>query len=115
MDAAVNGTWLAYKWAIEDGDEAAKGALESLILNWPFDFHLFQVEVNEGESADAKLEEKILEFMVNIPLETERLRDFFGLEGKNLMMIVAKVRDLIRMQKPSKATPNAKEIHTWPA
>ena len=53
--------------------------------------------------------------MVNIPLETERLRDFFGLEGKNLMMIVAKVRDLIRMQKLSKASPNAKEIRTWPA
>ena len=53
--------------------------------------------------------------MVNIPLETERLRDFFGLEGKNLMMIVAKVRELIRMQKPSKAIPTPKEIHTWPA
>ena len=62
-----------------------------------------------------KLEEKILEFMVNIPLETERLRDFFGLEGNNLMMIVAKVRDLIRMQKPSKSIPNAREIHAWPA
>ena len=115
MDAAVNGTWLAYKWAIEDGDEAAKGALESLILNWPFDFHLFQVEVNEGESADAKLEEKILEFMVNIPLETERLRDFFGLEGKHLMMIVAKVRDVLREQKQPTQQPNPKEVHTWPA
>ena len=113
MDAAVNGTWLAYKWAIEDGDEAAKGALESLILNWPFDFHLFQSD--EGESAEAKLEEKILQFMVNIPLETERLRDFFGLEGKNLMMIVAKVREVIRMQKQSKAIPNPREVHTWPA
>ena len=29
MDAAVNGTWLAYKWAIEDGNKAAKDALES--------------------------------------------------------------------------------------
>ena len=113
MDAAVNGTGLAYKWAIEDGDEAAKAALESLILNWPFDFHLFQSDA--ADSAAPKLEDKILQFMVNIPLETERLRDFFGLEGKNLMMIVAKVREVIRMQKPSKATPNAKEIHTWPA
>ena len=80
MDAAVNGTWLAYKWAIEDGDEAAKAALERLILNWPFDVHLFQTEA--ADSAGSNLEDKILQFMVNIPLETERLRDFFGLEGK---------------------------------
>ena len=114
MDAVVNGTWLAYKWAIEDEDEAAKVALESLILNWPFDFHLFE-ESDAADSAAPKLEDKILQFMVNLPLETERLRDFFGLEGKNLMMIVAKVRDLIRLQKPSKAITTAKEIHTWPA
>ena len=113
MDAAVNGTWLAYKWAIEDGDEAAKAALESLILNWPFDFHLFQSDA--ADSAETKLEEKILQFMVNIPLETERLRDFFGLEGNNLMMIVAKVREVIRRQKLSKAIPTSSEIHTWPA
>ena len=113
MDAVVNGTWLAYKWAIEDDNETAKAALEGLILNWPFDFFLFGSDA--ADSAAPNTEEKILRFMVNIPLETERLRDFFGLEGKNLMMIVAKVRDLIRMQKPSKATPNAKEIHTWPA
>ena len=111
MDAAVNGTWLAYKWAIEDGNEAAKAALESLILNWPFEFHLFKSD----EADSAEVEDKILQFMVNIPLETERLRDFFGLEGKHLMMIVAKVRDLIRMQKPSKAIPTSREIHTWPA
>ena len=113
MDAAVNGTWLAYKGAIEDGDEAAKAALDSLILNWPFDFHLFQTEA--ADSAGSKLEDKILQFMVNIPLETERLRDFFGLEGKNLMLIVNKVRELIRMQKPSKASATAAEIHAWPA
>ena len=73
--------------------------LESLILNLPFDFYLFQSDA--ADSAAPTLEDKILQFMVNLPLETERLRDFFGLEGKNLMMIVAKVRDLIRMQKPS--------------
>ena len=111
MDAAVNGTWLAYKWAIEDGNESAKDALERLILNWPFDFHYF----NAVDSAGRELEDRIMQFMVNIPLETERVRDFFGLEGKNLMMIVAKVRDLIRAQKLSKASPTAKEIHGWPA
>eukprot|EP00974_Lingulodinium_polyedra_P095361 9241430-Lingulodinium_polyedra.AAC.1 len=50
-----------------------------------------------------------------MPLETERLRDFFGLDGKNLMLIVVKVRDLLRGQKKSKATPSAKEIHEWVA
>ena len=111
MDAAVNGTWLAYKWAIEDGNAEAKDDLESLILNWPFDFHLF--ESNAADSAAPQLEELILQFMVNLPLETERLRDFFGLEGKHLLMIVAKVRDLIRQGKPSKASPSAQEIHAW--
>ena len=111
MDAAVNGTWLAYKWAIEDGNESAKDALERLILNWPFDFHFF----NTVDSAGQELEDRIMQFMVNIPLETERLRDFFGLGGKNFMMIVAKVREVIRMQKQSKAIPNPREVHTWPA
>ena len=111
MDAAVNGTWLAYKWAIEDGNKSAKDALERLILNWPFDFHLF----NKADSTHEEIEDRIMQFMVNIPLETERLRDFFGLEGKNLMMIVAKVRDLICMQKLSKVSPSAKEIRAWPA
>ena len=113
MDAAVNGTWLAYKWAIEDKHQEAKAALERLILNLPFDFHLFQSDA--ADSAASKLEDKILQFMVSIPLQTERLRDFFGLEGKHLMMIVAKVREVIRMQKPSKAIPTPREIHTWPA
>ena len=31
------------------------------------------------------------------------------------MMIVAKVREVIRMQKPSKASATSREIHTWPA
>ena len=101
------------KWAIDDNDQAAKAALERLILSDAVDFHLFQSDA--AESAAPELEDKILQFMVNIPLETERLRDFFGLEGTNLMMIVAKVRDLIRMQKLSKASPSAKEIHTRPA
>ena len=84
-----------------------------MILNWPFDFHFFQSDA--ADSAAPQLEDKILQFMVNIPLETERVRDFFGLEGKHLMMIVAKVRELIRMQKPSKASATSREIHTWPA
>ena len=39
---AVNGTWLAMKWALESADAAAIKALEDLILDWPFDFHLFE-------------------------------------------------------------------------
>ena len=41
LDVAVNGTWLAMKWALESADAAAIKALEDLILDWPFDFHLF--------------------------------------------------------------------------
>ena len=40
-DVAVQGTWLAYYWAIQDGDVHAKEAIEQLVLNWPFDFYLF--------------------------------------------------------------------------
>ena len=108
MDVAVNGTWLAYKWAKEDENRAAQEALERLILNWPFDFYLFEAA---DDPAGAGPEDRMFEFMVNLPVETERLRDFFGLEGKNLMMIVVKVRDLLRGQKKSKATPSPKEIH----
>ena len=107
MDVAVNGTWLAYKWAKEDENRAAQEALERLILNWPFDFYLFEAAADSA----AGPEDRMFEFMVNLPVETERLRDFFGLEGKNLMMIVVKVRDLLREQKKSKATPTAKEIY----
>ena len=101
------------KWAIEDNDQAAKAALERLILSDAVDFHPFQSDA--ADSAASKLEDKILQFMVNIPLETERLRDFFGLEGNNLMLIVVKVREVIQPQKASKANPTLKEIHEWPA
>ncbi len=111
MDCAVNGTWLAYKWALDDRNEDAKEALEKPILNWPFDFKLFEDRL--GDASGSAVEDAILEAMINIPLETERLRDFFGLEGKNLVNICMKVRDLLREQKTSKAVPTIKEVHTW--
>ena len=42
LDVAVNATWLAMKWALDDGDGEAERALEELMLDWPFDFHLFE-------------------------------------------------------------------------
>ena len=32
LDVAVNATWLAMKWALEDNNEAAEQALEKLML-----------------------------------------------------------------------------------
>ena len=59
-----------------------------LILNLPFDFYLFEAP---AVATDAQQEDRILELMVHVPLETERLRDVFGLEGNSLMMIVVAV------------------------
>ena len=58
MDVAVNGTWLAYKWAKEDENHAAQEALERLIVNWPFDFYLFEAAT---DSADARHEDRIFD------------------------------------------------------
>ena len=80
MDAAVNGTWLAYKWAIEDGNAAAKAALESLILNWPFDFHLFQSDA--ADSAAPNLEDKILQLIVHIPFTDRALARLLRTRGQ---------------------------------
>ena len=42
VDVVVNATWLAMKWALDAGDGDAERALEKLMLDWPFDFHLFE-------------------------------------------------------------------------
>ena len=83
LDVAVNATWLAMKWAIDDGNKDAEKALENLMLDWPFDFHLF-----EGTSED--VEEKIMKHIINLPAATERLRDSCGLDVGNLMRIAEK-------------------------
>ncbi len=112
MDCAVNGTWLAYKWAVEDKNDKAKLALEALILNWPFDFTLVEAPADD-DAKERPLEDAIFELMVNLPLQTERLRDFFGLGGKGLVGICAEVRDLLREQRVSKALPPVKDVHGW--
>ena len=68
LDVAVNATWLAMKWALDDGDENAEHALEKLMLDWPFDFHLF-------EGTEEEMEETIIKHIINLPAATERLRD----------------------------------------
>ena len=40
MDVVVNAVWLAYFWAKQEGNTEAATALETLILDWPFDFIL---------------------------------------------------------------------------
>ncbi|CAK0858880.1 unnamed protein product, partial [Prorocentrum cordatum] len=57
--------------------------------------------------------ELIMEASLNFPLETERLRDHFGMDGKNLMMVCAKVRELLQDKKIGKSLPSAEEVHQW--
>ena len=47
MDVVVNAVWLAYFWAKQEGDPEAVTALETLILDWPFDFILIEGNSNE--------------------------------------------------------------------
>ena len=68
LDIAVNGTWLAMKWAIDEKNFVVQETLVELILNWPMDFILF-----EGDAA--AIESKILAYMINLPASVERLRD----------------------------------------
>ena len=42
VDLMVNAVWLAYHWAKQDKAHQAVRALETLILDWPFDFFLIE-------------------------------------------------------------------------
>jgi len=72
MDIVVNATWLAYYWAVEDGNDAAVSALETLILDWPFDF------IRISGTTQDEIEENMFKFAVNYGARAERLRDFIG-------------------------------------
>jgi len=72
MDIVVNATWLAYYWAVKDGNDAAVSALEGLILEWPFDF----IRIS-GTTPD-EIEENMFKYAVNVSARSERLRDFIG-------------------------------------
>ena len=105
-DVVVNATWLAMKWALESEDKAAEDALSNLILDWTFDFILF-------EGTGATMEAQIMKHIINMPAATERLRDFCGLDQGNLMRIAAEVRKLIQSESPGMLTASADEVHTW--
>ena len=111
LDVVVNATWFAMKWAVEEKNEDAQEKLLKLILDWPFDFFLF-----EGTAED--MDEKIFKKVVNLPASIERLRDFCGLEATNMMRIAAEVREILQKSKGRSTrgdpvVPTAKEIHTW--
>ena len=105
-DIVVNGTWLALKWAIEENNNEAVAALKKLILDWPFDFIFFDGDQDV-------IEGKMLKWMINIPVSVERLRDFCGLGGNNLMRIVSEVRKILQRRSASSATMPAKEVYYW--
>ena len=83
------------KWALESGDRAAEEALSKLILDWPFDFILFEGGAEEAET-------QIIKRIINMPAATERLREFCGLDTGNMMRICAEVRKLIARQTAGK-------------
>ena len=103
LDVVVNATWLAMKWALESGDTVAEAALANLILDWPFDFVLF-----EGSEPEVQ----IMKHIINLPVATERLRDFCGLDNGNLMRVAGEVRNLIEGQTPGKV-PAAPDVYRW--
>ena len=106
LDVAVNATWLAMKWALDEGDEQAEQALEKLMLYWSFDFHFF-------EGTEEGIEEQIMKHIINLPAATERLRDFCGLDTGNLMRIAEEVQEHLRNQSTGKATPGPEKVHQW--
>ena len=85
LDVAVNAAWLAMKSALAEGNKKAEGVLEILVLDWPFDFHLF-------EGTEEVVEEMIMNHIINLPAATERLRGFCGLDTGNLMRIAGQVQ-----------------------
>ena len=107
LDVVVNATWLAMKWALESGDRAAEAALSNLILDWPFDFILFD------ETEETTAEAQIMKHIINMPAAVERLRDFCGLDQGNLMRIAAEVRKVIQNQTPGKVVASVADVHTW--
>ena len=72
MDLVGNATWLAYYWAKQETSRAAVTALESLILEWPFDV----IRIN-GTSPE-EIEENKFKYAVNMMAGAERLRDSCG-------------------------------------
>ena len=49
IDVAVNATWLAMMWALEEKNSDAERDLGQLMLDWPFDFYLFEGTEDEME------------------------------------------------------------------
>ena len=106
LDIAVNGTWLAMKWAVDEKNDVVKAQLVDLILNWPMDFFLFQ-----GDAAT--IQSKILAHTINLPAAVERLLDFCGLAANNLMKLCSAVRDLLQQQSLGKVRPLPPEVLKW--
>ena len=85
-DIIVNGTWLAYSWAIKDANEPAKEAILKLLQNWPFDFKQYAGQKEEADTL-------VFKDVVNRPGEVEHQRDYFGLDSRDYMNIIAAIRD----------------------
>ena len=104
MDVVVNAVWLAYFWAKQEGNQKAVTALETLILDWPFDFILIEGSSNE------EIEGNKFKWSVNMSARVERLRDFVGLEHLNLLRIVSRAADLVQAQTASQRKPSPENV-----
>ena len=107
MDVVVNAVWLAYFWAKQEDHAQAVTALETLILDWPFDFILI-----EG-SSDEEREVNAFKWSVNMSTRVERLRDFVGLENSNLLRIVARAAELVQAATVAHKKPSPEEVQKW--
>ena len=107
MDVVVNAVWLAYFWAKQEGDKEAVTALETLILDWPFDFILIEGSSNE------EIEVNTFKWSVNMSTRVERLRDFVGLENSNLLRIVARAADLVQAATVAHKKPSPEQVQKW--
>ena len=103
MDVAVNAVWLGVYVARLELNEEAVSALKALILDWPMDFIFF-----EGESPEI-IEQKKFKWAVNMSTGVERLRQHVGLEGMNIMRIVATASGFVKrgLASGEKAKPVA--------
>ena len=73
-------------------------------MNWPFDFKYI---VGTGTQST---EEAIFKGVCNIPNRLEKLRDFVGLDVKNLMNMCGAVRDLLSRKSGAVGPAQAKKL-----
>ena len=114
-DIAVFGTWLAYWWALQEGSTDAKGKLERLIINWPFDLFLYEQGKPDAEGTIVSdVEQSILTKMIKLPLAVEHARDYLGMDGSNLLNVVNEAKEMVKLLGTVVGERDySVAVHTW--